>query len=157
MQVFRSFFALMTLAIVLPLVAHAQVASDQQVLGPGLYVFQTRTVSATCGDDERTGYVASFVAAVDGVPGAATMHMHVVDNQYWPSWNLTISAEGAVHAESFMDGTTGAGRPRSAFTVTRSGPQRFTGQGTRSYQATVDGAARTCTVTYDALLRRIDL
>ena len=36
----------------------------QTVLGPGLYVFQTRTRDASCGDSEPDGYVLSFFAAV---------------------------------------------------------------------------------------------
>jgi len=48
---------------------------DQTVLGPGMYVFQTRTRSATCGDDERTGYVSTFLAPIHGVPGSRTMRM----------------------------------------------------------------------------------
>jgi hypothetical protein len=35
--------------------------------------------------------------------------------------------------------------------------QRFVGEGARSYTATIDGERRRCSVSYDALLRRIDL
>lgn len=137
--------------------AAAQTAMDQTVLGPGLYVFQTRTVSASCGDDERTGYVASFVAAVDGVPGSRTMNMHVIDNRYWSTWALTVDASGTVAGESLMDGTSGASRPRYVFHVTRDATGRFTGQAVRSYTTGSGSASHECTVTSDALLRRIDV
>lgn len=137
--------------------ARAQTVADQSVLGPGLYVFQTRTVSASCGDDERTGYVSSWVAAIDGVPGSATMNMHVVDNQYWSTWTLTVSADGVVSGEAFMAGTSGPSRPRNTFHVTRDTAGRFTGRSVRSYQRTEGGVAQQCEVTSDALLRRIDL
>jgi hypothetical protein len=140
---------------------HAQdapVAMDQMALGPGLYVFQTRTLGATCGDDERTGYVSSFVASIDGVPGSRSMQMHLLDARFWSTWTLTVSASGMIHAESLMDGTTGANRPMNAFDVSRdaTGP-RFTGHGARTYEGTVGGHAQHCEVTFDALLRRIDL
>ncbi len=156
----RAVFALS--AILLVALAHgagarAQTASDQTVLGPGLYVFQTRTVSASCGDDERTGYVSSWVAAIDGVPGSASMNMHVVDNPYWGTWSLSISADGVVSGEAFMTGTSGPNRPRNTFHVTRDASGRFTGRSVRSYQRTEGGVAQQCEVTSDALLRRIDL
>lgn len=156
----RALFALS--AFLLATLAHdagarAQTAADQTVLGPGLYVFQTRTVSASCGDDERTGYVSSWVAAIDGVPGSASMTMHVVDNQYWSTWTLTISADGVISGESFLTGSSGPSRPRNTFHVTRDSGGRFTGRSVRSYQRTEGGVAQQCEVTSDALLRRIDL
>lgn len=135
----------------------APVAMDQTVLGPGLYVFQTRTLAATCGDDERTGYVSSFVASIDGVPGSRSMQMHLVDARFWSSWTLTVGADGMIHGESLMDGTTGASRPMNRFDVSRDATSRFTGRGARSYDATIGGHAQHCEVTFDALLRRIDL
>jgi len=137
--------------------AQAPIAMDQAVLGPGLYVFQTRTLGATCGDDERTGYVSSFVAAIDGVPGSRTMQMRLMDNQYWSSWTLTVSAEGMITGASLMNGTSGPHRPTNDFHVTRDAAGRFTGQGVRGYDATVGGASHHCEVSFDALLRRIDI
>ncbi|UJR84082.1 hypothetical protein [Sandaracinus amylolyticus] len=135
--------------------ADAQGGGEQTVLGPGLYVFQTRTRAATCGDDERTGYVTSFVAPIDGVPGSRTMRMRTPDSQYWSSWTITIGGDDAISGEAFLTGSSGPNRPVSRFTVRRD-RDRFTGQGVRSYDATVGGATRRCEVTYDALLRRID-
>ena len=134
----------------------APVAMDQTVLGPGLYVFQTRTLAATCGDDERSGYVSSFAASIDGVPGSRSMHMQLLDARFWSSWTLTVNAAGMIHGESLMDGTTGASRPMNSFDVSRDATGRFTGHGARTYEGTVAGHTQHCQVTFDALLRRID-
>ncbi len=134
----------------------APVAMEQTVLGPGLYVYQTRTLGATCGDDERTGYVSSFVASIDGVPGSRSMHMHLIDARFWSSWTLTVNADGMIHGESSMDGTTGANRPMNTFDVRRDPTMRFTGHGARTYEATIGGHPQHCEVTFDALIRRID-
>ncbi|MCZ7680515.1 MAG: hypothetical protein M5U28_17825 [Sandaracinaceae bacterium] len=104
---------------------------DQSVLGPGLYVFQTRTRSATCDDDERTGYVSSFVAAVQGVPGqpldahaarqlAVLEHLDAADRRAEPRHRR-------VHAGRRL----GAERPRNRFEI-RVDRDRFTGTGTRT-------------------------
>jgi hypothetical protein len=135
----------------------APVAMEQTAIGPGLYVFQTRTLAATCGDDERTGYVSSFVASIDGVPGSRSMQMHLIDARFWSTWTLNVDAAGMIHAESLMDGTTGANRPSNSFDVTRDSTSRFTGHGVRRYDATTAGHTQHCEVTFDALLRRIDL
>ncbi len=124
---------------------------DQSVLGPGLYVFQTRTRSATCDDDERTGYVSSFVAAVQGVPGSRSMRMQLVNSPYWSTWTLQIDAQNRVTGESTLDGASGPSAPRNRFEI-RVDRDRFTGTGTRTYAR----GAQQCSVTYDALLRRID-
>ena len=128
---------------------------DQTILGPGLYVFQTRTRSASCGDDERTGYVSSFVAPIHGVPGNRTMRMQLLNSPYWSEWRITISAQDAVIGESTMNGQRGASAPRNQFEVRRD-RDRFTGTGTRTYSRTANGRTEQCSVTYDALLRRID-
>ena len=144
---------------VLSLPAHGQQAPrahDQSVLGPGAYVFQTRTLSAACGDDERTGYVSSFIALIDGIPGSATMSMRLLGSRYWSSWTLTVSAEGQIRGEAFMDGTTGNNRPVNRIQLRLDG-ERFTGQGTRIYDRTVSGRRTRCAVTVEALLRRIDI
>ncbi|HJL19954.1 MAG TPA: hypothetical protein RMH99_30095 [Sandaracinaceae bacterium LLY-WYZ-13_1] len=135
--------------------ARAQTRDEQSVLGPGMYVFQTRTRSASCGDDERTGYVSSFVAPIHGIPGARTMRMQLVNSPYWSAWSVTVHADGRVVAESTLDGAEGPNAPTNRFEVRRDG-DRFTGRGTRSYTATIDGRRRRCEVRYDALLRRID-
>jgi hypothetical protein len=136
--------------------AAAQTRDEQSVLGPGMYVFQTRTRSATCGDDERTGYVSSFLAPIHGIPGSRSMRMQLVNSPYWSGWSLTVRADGTVVGESTLDGAEGPNAPTNRFEVTRDG-DRFTGRGARSYTANVDGRQRRCTVQYDALLRRIDL
>ena len=139
--------------------AGAQTADDQQVLGPGLYEFQTRTRSASCDDDERTGYVSSFVAPIHGIPGARRMRMQLLNSPYWSTWSITVEADGMVVGEAHLDGASGPNAPTNRFEVRRegSGHSRFVGHGERSYTATVDGESRRCTVRYDALLRRIDL
>jgi hypothetical protein len=127
----------------------------QSVLGPGLYVFQTRTRTASCADDERTGYVSSFFASIHGVPGSRRMSMGLVNSPYWSTWTLTVGADDSIAGDSFLDGSSGPSRPTSHFVVTRR-DDRFTGEGTRTYDAVVEGTRRRCVVTYDALLRRID-
>lgn len=136
--------------------AGAQDAAEQSVLGPGLYVFQTRARDATCGDEERSGYVTSFIAPIDGVPGSRRMRMRTPDSPYWSSWSITVEPDGTVSGVAFLTGSTGPDRPSSRFTVRRD-RDRFTGQGVRRYQGTVGGVTRPCEVTYDALLRRIDV
>ena len=127
----------------------------QSVLGPGLYVFQTRTRAASCADDERTGHVSSFFASNHGVPGSRTMHMGLVNSPYWSTWTLTVGADDSITGDAFLDGSSGPSRPTSHFVVTRR-DDRFTGEGTRTYEAVIEGTRRRCVVTYDALLRRID-
>lgn len=129
---------------------------NQTVLGPGMYVFQSRTRSATCGDDEQTGYVDTFMAPVHGVPGNREMRMTLSNSPYWSSWTMIVDEQNRIFGDSFMNGSSGANRPTNHFVVTRNGP-RFTGRGVRSYMAMVNGTATRCEVYYDALLRRIDL
>lgn len=129
--------------------------TEQTVLGPGLYVFQTRTRSATCGDDERTGYVSSFVAPIHGVPGSREMRMQLLNTEYWPSWAIEVTAADRVVGHSTMSGQSGPSAPENRFDVSLQG-DRFTGQGTRTYTRRVGGRTQQCSVTYDALLRRID-
>jgi hypothetical protein len=132
-------------------------AAEQTVLGPGMYIYQTRTRSASCNDDERTGYVSSFVAPIHGVPGSRSMRMQLVNSPWWPQWTLTVDASGLVSGDATLHNSRpGPDQPRSHFEVRLDGP-RFTGTGWRSYQSTVDGQPRTCRVEFDALLRRIDL
>lgn len=126
-------------------------AGDQRVLGPGVYVFQTRTRSATCDDDERTGYVSSFVAAVQGVPGSRSMRMQLLNSPYWPNWSLQVDAQNRITGDSTLEGASGPSAPRNHFEVTVD-RDRFTGTGTRTYTR----GGQQCSVTYDALLRRID-
>ena len=149
----RSAPALALLSAILATPAVAQ-RDGQSILGPGLYVFQTRTVSATCGDDERTGYVHTFIAPIHGVPGDREMRMQLTNSPYWPTWTIRVGADGAVTGEAVLGGEDdpGPSTPRSRFEVRRDG-ERFTGRGSRSYVS--DG--RRCTVTYDALLRRFDV
>ncbi len=150
---------LLTLAIALLAPRHdaAVVAQDseQSVLGPGLYVFQTRIDHATCGDGERTGYVSSYFASVDGIPGSRTMRMSLLNSSYWPTWELAVSSSNAVIGDARMRGQTGPSAGESHFELAHQG-QRFTGRGTRSYDATVDGQRQRCRISYEALLRKLD-
>ena len=67
-------------------------ATRQDVLGPGLYVFQNRLDRATCGDASGSGFVNSYVAAVNGIPHSTAMHMDLPDSQYWPDWELNVTS-----------------------------------------------------------------
>jgi hypothetical protein len=130
------------------------VKQTQGLLGPGLYVFQTRTRGSSCGDSERDGYVMSFVAAIDGVPASTTMTMQLINNQHFVKWQLRVSDDGKLSAMSRMG--TAAGAPDSSFTATLE-DDRWKGAGARTYNGTLDGKPTRCRVDYDALLRRIDV
>lgn len=130
--------------------------NGQSVLGPGLYVFQTRIDHATCGDGERTGYVSSYFAAVDGIPGSRTMSMSLLNSSFWPTWELTVSSSNAVIGDARMRGQTGPNAGESHFEVSHQRDRRFTGRGTRSYDATVNGQRQRCRISYEALLKKID-
>jgi hypothetical protein len=143
-----------SLLLLAPPSAPAQDA-DQTVLGPGLYVFQTRIDHATCGDGERTGFVSSYFAAVDGIPGSRTMSMNLLNSSYWPTWELTVSSSNAVIGDARMRGQTGPSAGESHFELAHDG-RRFTGRGTRSYDATVNGQRQRCRISYEGLLRKLD-
>ena len=130
--------------------------NGQSVLGPGLYVFQTRIDHATCGDGERTGYVSSYFAAVDGIPGSRTMSMNLLNSSFWPTWELTVSSSNAVIGDARMRGQTGPNAGESHFELAHQRDARFTGRGTRSYDATVNGQRQRCRISYEALLKKID-
>jgi hypothetical protein len=125
----------------------------QGLLGPGLYVFQTRTRASTCGDSERDGYVMSFMAAIDGVPGSIKMTMQLINNPHFTKWGLRVTDEGTLLGESKM-GTTPTS-PETHFSATLDG-DKWKGTGARTYQGTFEGKPTRCRVDYDALLRRID-
>lgn len=125
----------------------------QTVLGPGLYVFQTRTRDAFCGDSEGDGYVLSFMAAINGIPHSVGMSMELVNNQHFKNWTLKVISNGQVIGDSKMG--TAADAPDSHFEVRLEG-DRFKGTGFRSYNGTKDGKKVRCRVNYDALLRRLD-
>lgn len=143
-----------SLSLLVPPSAPAQ-DTGQTVLGPGLYVFQTRIDHATCGDGERTGFVSSYFAAVDGIPGSRTMSMSLLNSSYWPTWELTVSSSNAVIGDARMRGQTGPSAGESHFELAHDG-RRFTGRGTRSYDATVNGQRQRCRISYEALLRKLD-
>jgi hypothetical protein len=137
--------------------AQARPASSdwvQNVLGPGLYVFQTRTRSSTCGDAERDGYVLSYVAAINGVPGSVAMSMEVVNTPHFKSWSLQVSKENVLEGESRIG--IAADAPDAHFTVSRDG-ERWKGTGFRTYPGKLDGKPTRCRVEFDALLRRVDI
>jgi len=124
--------------------ADAQGSGAQSVLGPGLYVFQTRVRSASCGDASRTGHVRSYVAEVHGVPHSAQMAMALPSSNYWGEWVLTVS-DDRIEGDATNDVGT------QHFELRRDG-SRFTGTSRRNYRR---GNAR-CVVELDALLKRID-
>lgn len=129
----------------------------QTLLGPGLYVFQTRTRSGTCHDAPRTGYVTSAVATLDGVPGARTMTMQLLNSKYWPTWTLQITTDGAVIGTANMGGAKDDTKGSSRFEL-RAKKARFQGVGARSYPGSADAQGQTtrCTLDYDALLKPLD-
>ncbi len=136
-----------------PALADAPKQDKQTVLGPGLYVFQTRIRSSSCGDAEADGYVLSFMAAIDGVPGSTTMTMELINTSYFKTWALTVVGGKEVHGESRVSNATDA--PESHFEA-KWDKDRFKGTGSRSYMGSVGGKAQRCRVNYDALLRRLD-
>jgi hypothetical protein len=127
--------------------------NTQGLLGPGLYVFQTRTRGSSCNDSERDGYVMSFMAAIDGVPGSTTMTMQLINNPHFQKWSLRVADEGTLSGSSKMGTSTGA--PETHFTAKLEG-DRWKGAGARTYNGSFEGKPARCRVDYDALLRRID-
>jgi stress-induced morphogen len=125
----------------------------QTVLGPGLYVFQTRTRDSTCGDAEPDGYVLTFFAAIHGIPHAVSMKMELVNTAYFKDWQLSINNNSQIVGQSRI-GTSTDG-PESHFDVKLEG-DRFKGTGARTYNSTVNGKKVRCQVNYDALVRRLD-
>lgn len=138
-------------AALITLVLPAQAQETQSILGPGLYVFQTRIISATCNDATRTGFVSSYYAAIDGIPASRTMRMNLINSQFWPRWNLQVNPP-TITGEARQPRVDGVSR----FEIRVDGSNRFTGRGTREYRSTVDGHAMRCAIQYDTLLKRID-
>jgi hypothetical protein len=129
--------------------------SPQTVLMPGLYLFQTRTRDGNCNDAPRTGYVTSSVATLDGVPGSRSMTMQLLNSKYWPTWTLTIAADGGITGSANMSGAKDEAGGVSRFEI-REKKDRFQGVGARNYPSTVDGQTVRCTLNYDALLKPLD-
>lgn len=128
--------------------------SDRQtVLGPGLYVFQTRTRDASCKDSEQDGYVLSYFAAIHGVPHATSMGMELTNTPHFKTWTLKVSGNNTVVGDARIG--TAADAPDSHFEV-KLEKDRFKGTGFRTYNGTLDGKKVRCRVNYDALLRRLD-
>jgi hypothetical protein len=125
----------------------------QTVLGPGLYVFQTRTRDASCGDSEPDGYVMTYFAAVHGIPHSTAVTMELVNTPHFKEWKLSVVNNNAVTGISRIG--TAADGPDSHFEV-KLERDRFKGTGYRSYNATIAGKKQRCRVNYDALLRRLD-
>jgi hypothetical protein len=131
----------------------ARAQDKQAILGPGLYVFQTRIRNSTCGDADKDGYVVTYLATIDGVPGAIDMTMELVNTEHFKNWQLKVAGK-AVLGESRMG--TGGDAPDSHFEVALD-KDRFKGTGSRSYNGKgPDGKPQRCRVNYDALLRRLD-
>ncbi|HEX6244835.1 MAG TPA: hypothetical protein VFZ61_28140 [Polyangiales bacterium] len=135
-------------------VARSQEPSDRQtVLGPGLYIFQTRTRDASCKDSEQDGYVLSYFAAIHGVPHAASMGMELTNTPHFKTWTLKVVGNNGVVGDSRIG--TAADAPDSHFEV-KLEKDRFRGTGYRTYNGTFEGKKVRCRVNYDALLRRLD-
>ncbi|MFT3925410.1 MAG: hypothetical protein QM778_22925 [Myxococcales bacterium] len=132
--------------------ATARAEEKQSVLGPGLYIYQQRVREATCKDAEPDGYVLSFMAAIDGVPGSVTMTMQLVNTAYFKEWTLKVMGSQVV-GESRLGKTPDS--PDAHFEVTRDG-DRFKGTGFRTYNGSFQGKPQRCKVSYDALLKRLD-
>jgi hypothetical protein len=134
-------------------VAQGEAAEGKQsVLGPGMYVFQTRVRNSTCGDAQPDGYVLTYLATIDGVPGSITMTMQLVNTAHFKEWALKVSGKEVV-GDSRMGSAADA--PDSHFEV-RWDKDRFKGVGSRSYNGQLNGKPERCRVNYDALLRRLD-
>lgn len=145
-------------AVDLPPRAAAVEAPDlppQTILMPGLYLFQTRTRDGTCNDAPRTGYITSSMATLDGVPGARTMTMQLLNSKYWPTWTLSIAKDHSIAGSAIMLGGKDESKGSSRFEM-RQKKERFQGVGSRSYPSQVDGKAVRCTLNYDVLLKPID-
>ena len=126
--------------------------AKQTVLGPGLFVFQTRTREATCKDSEQNGYVSSYFAAIDGVPEALSMTMDLINTSYFKSWTLKVVDNVQVIGDSRIG--TAADAPDIHFEV-KLDKDRFKGTGYRTYNGTFEGKKTRCRVNFDALLRRL--
>jgi hypothetical protein len=153
-RILTTLLGLAALLLALAWKVHTGQADDgkQSVLGPGLYVFQTRIRESTCHDAEPDGYVLSYVAAIDGIPGSTNMEMQLVNTGHFTRWKLQIAGTGVV-GDSRLGKAPDA--PDSRFEVTLD-RDRFKGTGARTYNGTLDGKPQRCRVNYDALLRRID-
>jgi hypothetical protein len=127
----------------------------QTILAPGLYLFQTRTRDGSCRDAQRTGYVTSSVATLDGVPGARTMTMQLLNSKYWPTWTLTVAMDGGIVGTANMGGAKDDSAGSSRFEI-RAKKDRYQGVGARSYPGQLDGKPARCTLNYDALLKMLD-
>ena len=123
----------------------------QTILPPGLYLFQTRTRDGSCDDAPRTGYVTSAVATLDGVPGARTMTLQLLNSKYWPTWTLTVTEDNAILGTANMLGAKDDAGGSSRFEV-RGKKDRFQGVGARTYPKSGAPGQR-CTLNYDALLK----
>jgi hypothetical protein len=150
--------AVLSSLLVRPGDAQAPAASElppQTILAPGLYLFQTRTRDGSCNDAQRTGYVTSAVATLDGVPGARTMTMQLLNSKYWPTWTLTVNIDGSIVGSANMNGAKDDSAGSSHFEV-RAKKERYQGVGARSYPGQNDGKPARCTLNYDALLKMLD-
>ena len=127
----------------------------QSVLPPGLYLFQTRTREGNCPDAMRTGYVTSAVATLDGVPGARSMTMQLLNSKYWPTWSLSVTADDAIVGSAYRGGGKDASLGTSRFEL-RQKKERFQGTGSRTYSLVLDGKKTECVLHYDALLKPLD-
>ncbi len=77
---------------------------------------------------------------------------HEVSHQFW---TLAVSPSGEVVGDAQQDGAKGPDAAVSHFELKRDA-KRYKGRGARSYNATVQGKVQRCSISYDALLVRID-
>lgn len=126
----------------------------QTILPPGLFLFQTRTRDGNCEDAPRTGYVTSAVATLDGVPGARTMTMNLLNSKYWPGWKLHVLEDDTIVGTANMFGVADGSKGSTRFEI-RSKKDRFQGVGSRTYPHAKRPGER-CTLNYDALLKPLD-
>lgn len=135
-------------------VVKAQKSETQNVLAPGLYMFQMRVRHATCGDAERTGEISSFLVSADGKPGAREMSFRMPNNKYWPKWKVVITSENLIVADADLVG--GPGHSHFELKENRRKKQ-FQGTGLRNYKSVVDGKKQDCRISYDALIKSLTL
>lgn len=131
-----------------------QTSDKQNILAPGLYMFQMRIRHATCGDAERTGDIRSFLVSIDGKPGARSLSARMPTNKYWPEWKIVVTDENLVVADADLVGGPG----HSHFELKENRRKRqFQGTGLRSYKSVVDGEKRDCRISYDALIKSLTM
>lgn len=150
----RSSLGLVALAAasLMPASAPAQPEAPQTLLGPGLYVFQTRLDHATCGESSDSGKVTSYFAALDGRPGAREMKMSLLNSPHWPTWTVTVSSENKIYGDAQQANVAGPHRGEAHFELELQ-RGKLMGRGSRAWTMRVDGKPTRCRMAFDALLK----